>query len=113
MQRVTAILFGSLACGAVLAPGALGQIAPQPPSITEQEAQAIGIDAYLYFYSPVTMDLTRKQLTNVGALVLGSVNASQRAKFIQYRFEIEAHLCCLRPNVRRKGRLAACRKTSP
>ncbi|MGZ8387214.1 MAG: DUF1254 domain-containing protein [Rhodoplanes sp.] len=65
MQRVTAILFGSLACGAVLAPGALGQIAPQPPSITEQEAQAIGIHAYLYFYSLVTMDLTRKQLTNV------------------------------------------------
>ncbi|MGZ9110331.1 MAG: DUF1254 domain-containing protein, partial [Rhodoplanes sp.] len=59
------MLFGSLACGAVLAPGALGQIAPQSPSITEQEAQAIGIDAYLYFYSLVTMDLTRKQLTNV------------------------------------------------
>jgi hypothetical protein len=23
------------------------------------------VDAYLYFYSPVTMDLTRKQLSNV------------------------------------------------
>ena len=34
-------------------------------SVTEQEAYAIGIDAYLYFYSPVTMDITRKQLTNV------------------------------------------------
>jgi hypothetical protein len=33
--------------------------------ITEQQAHAIGVDAYLYFYSPVTMDLTRKQLTNV------------------------------------------------
>ena len=33
-------------------------------AITEEEAHAIGVDAYLYFYSPVTMDLTRKQLTN-------------------------------------------------
>jgi hypothetical protein len=34
-------------------------------SATEQEAYAIGVDAYLYFYSLVTMDITRKQLTNV------------------------------------------------
>ena len=34
-------------------------------SATEQEAYAIGVDAYLYFYSPVTMDITRKQLSNV------------------------------------------------
>ena len=33
--------------------------------ITDQQAHAIGVDAYLYFYSLVTMDLTRKQLTNV------------------------------------------------
>ena len=33
-------------------------------TITEEEAHAIGVDAYLYFYSPVTMDVTRKQLTN-------------------------------------------------
>lgn len=32
--------------------------------ITEQDAHAIGIDAYLYFYPLVTMDLTRKQVTN-------------------------------------------------
>src|SRR6201984_3461600 len=34
-------------------------------SITEQEVYAIGVDAYLYFYPLVTMDVTRKQLTNV------------------------------------------------
>jgi hypothetical protein len=34
-------------------------------SATEQEAYAIGVDAYLYFYSLVTMDITRKQLGNV------------------------------------------------
>ena len=33
--------------------------------ITDQQAHAIGVDAYLYFYSLVTMDLIRKQLTNV------------------------------------------------
>ena len=34
-------------------------------SISSAEAHAIGVEAYLYFYSPVTMDITRKQLTNV------------------------------------------------
>ena len=35
------------------------------PAISEDEAHAIGVDAYLYFYPLVTMDLTRKQLTNM------------------------------------------------
>ena len=34
-------------------------------SISPEEAHAIGVEAYLYFYSLVTMDITRKQLTNV------------------------------------------------
>jgi hypothetical protein len=33
--------------------------------ITPAEAHAIGVDAYLYFYSLVTMDITRKQSTNI------------------------------------------------
>jgi len=33
--------------------------------ITEQQAHTIGVDGYLYFYSLVTMDLTRRQLSNV------------------------------------------------
>jgi hypothetical protein len=34
-------------------------------AITEQETHAIGVDAYLYFYPLVTMDLTRRQSTNI------------------------------------------------
>lgn len=36
-------------------------------TITEEEAHAIGIDAYVYFYPLVTMDITRQQMTNVAA----------------------------------------------
>jgi hypothetical protein len=34
-------------------------------AVTEQEAHGIGVDAYLYFYPLVTMDITRRQLTNI------------------------------------------------
>jgi hypothetical protein len=33
--------------------------------VTEEEAYASGVQAYLYFYSLVSMDITRKQFTNV------------------------------------------------
>ena len=36
-------------------------------AITEQEAHAIGVDAYLYFYPLVTMDITRRVAINVEA----------------------------------------------
>ena len=35
--------------------------------LTPEEAHAIGVDAYVYFYPLVTMDVTRQQLTNVEA----------------------------------------------
>jgi hypothetical protein len=37
----------------------------QTATVTEEEARAIGTDAYLYFYPLVTMEVTRGQLTNV------------------------------------------------
>jgi hypothetical protein len=35
--------------------------------ITEQEAHAIGVDAYVYFYPLISVDITRKQSTNIEA----------------------------------------------
>jgi hypothetical protein len=34
------------------------------PKLTEEQVHSIGLDAYVYLYPLVTMDLTRKQLTN-------------------------------------------------
>jgi hypothetical protein len=53
----------TLLCAA-LAGGALA-IAREDEMISEQDAHSIGVAAYVYFYSAVTMDLTRRQLTNV------------------------------------------------
>ena len=46
-------------------------------TISEQDAHAIGVAAYTYFYPLVTMDVTRKQLTNVAKIegVQAPVNA--------------------------------------
>src|SRR5262245_40904160 len=52
-----------LLVGPVMVQGAIAQSPSQ--TITEQDAHAIAVDAYLYLYPLVTMDVTRKQLTNV------------------------------------------------
>jgi len=54
---VTALLFACVAAPPAHARGG------EP--ITEEAAQAIGVDAYLYFYPLVTMDITRKQSVNI------------------------------------------------
>jgi hypothetical protein len=53
-----------LALGLLFAQAVGAAVAEAAPAITEEEAHAIGVDAYLYFYPIVTMDVTRKQLTN-------------------------------------------------
>ena len=58
MQRHAIALALGLLLSPALAPAAMAA------AVTEEEAHSIGVDAYLYFYSLVTMDLTRKQLTN-------------------------------------------------
>src|SRR6195256_213114 len=42
----------------------LPHIAQAQSAITEQEAHAIAVDAYVYFYSIMSMDVSRKQFTN-------------------------------------------------
>ena len=39
----------------------------QKPGVTEKEARAIAVEAYLYFYPLVSMDITRRQFTNIEA----------------------------------------------
>jgi hypothetical protein len=34
-------------------------------ALTEDQARSIAVDAYVYFYSLITMDITRKQFTNI------------------------------------------------
>ena len=51
-------------------------------SVTEQEAHAIGVNAYLYFYPLLSMDITRKQTTNVEAgkeMLKGPMNTFSNA----------------------------------
>jgi hypothetical protein len=62
MNRIPVALTLGLLLAPALAPAATAQSLQQV--ITAEEAHAIGVDAYVYFYSLVTMDVTRKQLTN-------------------------------------------------
>ena len=58
------LLVVAVICGLYL-PQALPTQAASSARISEQEAREIGIDAYIYFYPLISMDITRKQFTNI------------------------------------------------
>ena len=58
-------LFNTICALAALGAGVSQSPMARAQAISEQEAHDIGVSAYLYFYSPVTMDLTRLQSTNI------------------------------------------------
>ena len=55
----------TLTCVLIAAGSLHASLTSHAESISPEEAHAIGVEAYLYFYPLVTMDITRKQLTNV------------------------------------------------
>ena len=55
----------TLVCGFIAAACLQTGPATHAEPVTAEEAHAIAIDAYIYFYSLLSMDLTRKQFTNI------------------------------------------------
>jgi hypothetical protein len=69
LNKITTSLFLGLLIGPALPHAAQAQSA-----LTEQEAQAIALDAYIYFYPIMSMDLSRKQFTNGTSDFKGPMN---------------------------------------
>lgn len=68
MQGTAALGFGLTGTGlAEVSPEGARALAQTPAAAesADGEAAAVAVDAYIYFYSLVTMDVTRRQLTNV------------------------------------------------
>ena len=65
MNKCAIALILGLLIGPALTPTAIAQTAS--PAITEEAAHAIAVDAYLYFYPLISVDITRKQSTNIEA----------------------------------------------
>lgn len=62
MYRISSVLVGAAFMGLLGAQPVAAQGAP--PKLTEEQAHAIGVDAYVYLYPLITMEITRRQLTN-------------------------------------------------
>src|ERR1700723_507303 len=48
-------------------PSGIAPTTGSAPTLTQDQARAIAVDAYVYFYSLLSMDVTRKQFTNIEA----------------------------------------------
>lgn len=64
MHRNVILLLSWFGLAFVLAAPTAAETASPATRVTEIEAQAIGVEAYLYFYPLMTMELTRRQATN-------------------------------------------------
>jgi hypothetical protein len=60
------------------------QEAPKPAGLSESDALAIATEAYIYGYPLVTMEMTRRVLTNVAAVESQKAPMGQFAKLRQY-----------------------------
>ena len=61
----SALIVASALGSSTITDVAHAQAAGTQSKITEQEAHAIGVDAYLYFYSLISADITRLVSTNI------------------------------------------------
>jgi hypothetical protein len=61
---------GLIAVAAILLILPVMAMAAEAQGLSEQEANEIAIEAYIYFYPLVTMDITRRQMTNVQAVTM-------------------------------------------
>jgi hypothetical protein len=59
MKKIVSIMLGFLLASTLTVPGISNA------ALSAQEAGEIGVNAYLYLYPLVTMDVTRRQMTNL------------------------------------------------
>src|SRR5271169_3846658 len=64
---ISKLLMTGLALSLWVGASALAQSSANgsPPALTEDQARAIAVDAYVYLYPLILMDLTRRQSTNI------------------------------------------------
>ena len=67
---VSAILLASLLCTAVML---LPNVSSAQTSVSAQQAYEIGVEAYIYFYPLITMDVTRAQTNNIPGAAANSL----------------------------------------